>query len=123
MELEEKIREKLNGSYGNDDIALPPAEEKKKPKNAFTLFVADQKERILRDNPTLDFNKIVSLSALKWKRLGEDERAIYEKKFNDLTKLYEKRDKEQEFKSFPEKEAIVKKEDDSNREGEEEEIR
>ena len=45
----------------------------------------------------------MTLSALKWNRLQEEEKAIYEKKFNELTKLYEKEDNEDNDKKASEK--------------------
>lgn len=115
MELEEKFRERIKGSSGNEERPLPNLPNK--PKNAFTLFVADQKERLLRDMPELAFDKIVTLSAIKWKRLPEEQKAIYEKKFIEISKLYEKRGNDQDDNNetdnnVPEREEIVKKEDD-----------
>jgi hypothetical protein len=44
--------------------------EKRKPKNPFMLFVADQRDKILKDHPSLDFYRITSLAAIKWKKLN-----------------------------------------------------
>lgn len=50
---------------------MPPSEEKKRPKNAFALFVADQRDKMLGSSPSLTFQKITSLALLKWKRMSE----------------------------------------------------
>jgi hypothetical protein len=51
MELEDIIRQKVGGSPQNEqsisEIAGAP-ELRKRPKTAFTLFVADQRDKILR---------------------------------------------------------------------------
>jgi len=69
IELEEKLRERLSGK-GNETL-LPPPEQKKRPKNAFVLFLADQRAKMIAEYPTLPFEKIVGVCAIKWKRVSE----------------------------------------------------
>lgn len=85
MELEEKIKARLSGEGDKGEkqggVDRANEKEKRKPKNPFMLFVADQRDKILKDHPSLDFYRITSLAAIKWKKLNEETRQVYERKF------------------------------------------
>jgi hypothetical protein len=51
------------------------------------LFVADQRDKILKDHPTLDLHKITTLAAIKWRKLSKDQQALYEKKLEEINKI------------------------------------
>lgn len=52
-------------------------EERRRPKTAFLLFVADQREKMMRDNPNLSLSKITFLAKIKWGRLPKEQQMIY----------------------------------------------
>ncbi len=74
MELEDIIRQKVSEP---DQLPIGPHIERKRPKTAFTLFVTDQRDKILREHPTLDLYKITTLAAIKWKKLSRDQQLVY----------------------------------------------
>jgi len=72
LELEDIIRQRVSGAHSDQLLTDTPAtqEERKRPKNAFTLFVTDQRDKILKEHPSLDLYKITTLAAIKWKKLS-----------------------------------------------------
>jgi hypothetical protein len=62
------MKQILNGSQQTEPSN---PEERRKPKNAFALFVADQRDKMFGSSPSLNFTKITSLAAIKWKKMSE----------------------------------------------------
>lgn len=52
--------------------------------------MADQRDKILVDHPTLNFSKISSLAVLKWNNMSEEQKRPYQKKFEEMKKFFEK---------------------------------
>jgi hypothetical protein len=48
-------------------------EVRKRPKTAFMLFVTDQRDKIMKEHPTLDLYRITTLAAIKWNKLSRDQ--------------------------------------------------
>lgn len=81
MELEEMVRKV--GSAGSDPVLndiLNSYQERKRPRTAFTLFLADYREKIMRDNPNFALPKVVNIAKIKWKMLSREDQDVYEKK-------------------------------------------
>lgn len=88
LELEEIIKQKVSGATQGQSSENPPSqEERKRPKTPFQLFVTDQREKILKEHPTLDLYKITSLAAIKWKKLSREQQLVYEKKLEEINKI------------------------------------
>lgn len=89
MELEDIIKQRVSGTQSDQLLSDggTPHEERKRPKTAFTLFVTDQRDKILREHPSLDLYKITTLAAIKWKKLSRDQQLVYEKKLEEINKI------------------------------------
>ena len=96
MELESKVKEKLGGLEKEGEGEVPPAEIKKRPKSAYALFLVDQKDKTMDQFPGIEMDKFNKMTAYKWKKLSEDQRKIYENKFQELLKLYEEQDRQKD---------------------------
>jgi phage protein D len=114
-ELEDKIRDKISGNA--NEASFPEPEERKRPKNAYMLFVADQKEKIMRDHPNIEQSKVVALAAIKWRKISEEQKKIYEKRLQEMNKYFDEYALYQKQKQATQAQIennLVKREDDGN---------
>lgn len=79
---------KVGNSAGDpalNDI-LNSYQERKRPRTAFALFLADYREKILRDNPNFAMSKVVNIGKIRWKMLSKEEQEVYEKKLQAINR-------------------------------------
>lgn len=72
MELEDLVRQKMassNQTDTNSNEIKGNQEERKRPKTAFALFLADQRNKMLKESPTLSLQKVTGLATIKWRKL------------------------------------------------------
>lgn len=92
MELEDLVRQKMAASNQTDTSLseiMGNQEERKRPKTAFALFLADQRIKMMKESPTLSLPKISGLAIIKWKKLPKEQQQIYERKLQEMNKLPE----------------------------------
>ena len=87
MELEEKIRDKINGAGEGKDCS--GEQQQARPKNAYTLFVADKRSEMMAQHPGITFYKMNQMLSIKWMALTKQTKQIYQRKFREITKLRE----------------------------------
>ena len=86
------------------------AEERKRPKSPYALFLVNYLESILKKCPDVDLEKMNKLAAYKWKNMSEEAKKNCERSFEEMNKIYEEQDREK-MKNGGSNENPIKKED------------
>jgi len=69
-------------------IKADTPEVPKRPKNAYLIFVADAREKIVAQNPDLNSKQILSKLADEWRNISSDKRDYYTKLADDEKEKY-----------------------------------
>ena len=83
MELEDLVRQKMAASNQTDtslNEIIGNQEERRRPKTAFALFLADQRNKMMKESPTLSLQKVTGIATIKWKKLSKEQQQTYERK-------------------------------------------
>ncbi|CAD8120676.1 unnamed protein product [Paramecium sonneborni] len=73
---------------------VPP----KKPLTAYFLFLGDERQQIMKNNPASKISEITQIAARMWMELDEKKKEEYQKRNQALQKEYEIRKREYEAK-------------------------
>ena len=90
--MEDLVRQKMATSNETDtslNEIMGNQEERKRPKTAFALFLADQRTKMMKESPTLSLSKVSGLATIKWKKLPKEQQQVYERKLLEMNKLPE----------------------------------
>lgn len=92
MELEDLVRQKMAASNQTDtslNEIIGNQEERRRPKTAFALFLADQRNKMMKESPTLSLQKVTGIATIKWKKLSKEQQQTYERKLQEMNRLPE----------------------------------
>ena len=109
IELEEMVKNTLNSTDSGREALN---DQQVRPKNAYTLFVADQRGHMMTQHPDMTFHKMNCLLSIKWKHLSQENRQVYERKFQEITRLRE----EENLARAKGREPVVKQEEEDQME-------
>lgn len=82
MELEAAVRERLNQSQADK-----PTENWRRPRNGFQLYMEEERNRILKDHPSLDNHKVATLASIKWGKMKKEQQMAYERKVQEMNQI------------------------------------
>lgn len=86
------------------------ADERKRPKSPYALFLVNYLESTLKKCPDVELEKINKLAAYKWKNMPEEAKKNWERSLEEMNKIYEEQDREK-MKNGGSIENPIKKED------------
>ena len=98
----------MNGK-GKESFGIS-ADERKRPKTPYALFLVNYLESTLNKCPDVDLEKINKLAAYKWKNMPEETKKNWERSLEEMNKIYEEQDREK-MKNGGSNENPIKKED------------
>ncbi|CAD8102803.1 unnamed protein product [Paramecium primaurelia] len=86
----------------------------KKPLTAYFLFLGDERQQIMKNNPGSRISEITQIAARMWSELDQKKKEEYQKRTEELQKEYEVKKKEYEVKFGEIKKKSKKKKHQNN---------